>query len=185
MDYRCDVEDLADRVGVDIPRSALYDTVGGFTCDCFDHIPEVGETMLITLPIKASASSWDEIGGDDDGRGGTEHDQRSGSLGVDNGVYEKDADSQKNVEKDTRDTGYGMCPVRLTVTDGDQKMVRRYGLVRFPNPPHTVETRLRVTVCSGHVARKTDNFFPLSQRSRARGGRGFGGKRGGIEPASS
>mmetsp|Transcript_12937 Transcript_12937/g.48354 ORF Transcript_12937/g.48354 Transcript_12937/m.48354 type:complete len:751 (+) Transcript_12937:167-2419(+) len=124
VDYRCDVEDLADRVGVDIPRSALYDTVGGFTCDCFDHIPEVGETMLITLPIKASASSWDEIGGDDDGRGGTEHDQRSGSLGVDNGVYEKDADSQKNVEKDTRDTGYGMCPVRLTVTDGDQKMVR-------------------------------------------------------------
>ena len=73
VDYRCDVEDLADLVGVDIPSSALYDTVGGFTCDCFDHIPEMGESMVVTLPVKAGPS-WDEMDAEtrDDGERGGE-----------------------------------------------------------------------------------------------------------------
>ena len=46
VDYRAQVSDLGDALGVDIPSSALYDTVGGFTCDCFDRIPATGETMV-------------------------------------------------------------------------------------------------------------------------------------------
>ena len=30
---------------------------------------------------------------------------------------------------------------------------KRYGLARFPNPPHTVEARFRVTVYSGHITK--------------------------------
>ena len=49
VDYRATVDDLAEIAGVEIPSSALYDTVGGFACDCFDRIPAVGETIFVTL----------------------------------------------------------------------------------------------------------------------------------------
>ena len=119
VDYRCDVEDLADLIGVDIPSSALYDTVGGFTCDCFDHIPEVGESMVVTLPVKAGAS-WDEMDGDADA------DAETGETGASlrNKSDAADSEPHANEPKDPLDAGFGMCPVRLTVTDGDMKMVR-------------------------------------------------------------
>ena len=120
VDYRCDVEDLADVIGVDIPSSALYDTVGGFTCDCFDHIPEVGESMVVTLPVKAGAS-WDEMDGDADAETG-----ETGETGASlrNKSDAADSEPHANEPKDPLDAGFGMCPVRLTVTDGDMKMVR-------------------------------------------------------------
>ena len=123
VDYRCDVEDLADLIGVDIPSSALYDTVGGFTCDCFDHIPEVGESMVVTLPVKAGAS-WDEMDGDADAADSETGETQAQSLR--NKVSDA-TDSERettNEPKDPLDAGFGMCPVRLTVTDGDMKMVR-------------------------------------------------------------
>ena len=123
VDYRCDVEDLADLIGVDIPSSALYDTVGGFTCDCFDHIPEVGESMVVTLPVKAGAS-WDEMDGDADATDSETGETQAQSLR--NKVSDA-TDSERettNEPKDPLDAGFGMCPVRLTVTDGDMKMVR-------------------------------------------------------------
>ena len=123
VDYRCDVEDLADLIGVDIPSSALYDTVGGFTCDCFDHIPEVGESMVVTLPVKAGAS-WDEMDGDGDAADSETGETQAQSLR--NKVSDA-TDSERettNEPKDPLDAGFGMCPVRLTVTDGDMKMVR-------------------------------------------------------------
>ena len=123
VDYRCDVEDLADLIGVDIPSSALYDTVGGFTCDCFDHIPEMGESMVVTLPVKAGAS-WDEMDGDADAADSETGETQAQSLR--NKVSDA-TDSERettNEPKDPLDAGFGMCPVRLTVTDGDMKMVR-------------------------------------------------------------
>ena len=123
VDYRCDVEDLADLIGVDIPSSALYDTVGGFTCDCFDHIPEVGESMVVTLPVKAGAS-WDEMDGDADAADSETGETQAQLLR--NKVSDA-TDSERettNEPKDPLDAGFGMCPVRLTVTDGDMKMVR-------------------------------------------------------------
>lgn len=121
VDYRCDVEDLADLVKVDIPSSALYDTVGGFTCDCFDHIPEVGESMVVTLPIKAGAS-WDEM--DDEDEEGHGMSERNGSGNGHHALNNDSFSESLEQQKDPLDAGFGMCPVRLTVTDGDMKMVR-------------------------------------------------------------
>jgi CBS domain containing-hemolysin-like protein len=167
VDYRCDVEDLADRIGVDIPSSALYDTVGGFACDCFDRIPEIGESMVVTLPVKAGAS-WDEM--DDDGAERRKRDAKEKNGDSGGSIKTRGASSQRrdavvhdgraeramndasktrfasdvssnesssdvsngggrdrgnDEPKDERDVGFGMTPVRLTVTDGDAKMVRR------------------------------------------------------------
>ena len=64
VDCRAFVDDLAESIGIDIPSSALYDTVGGFTCDCFDRIPNVGETMVVHM---ASASkNYDDDSQDED-----------------------------------------------------------------------------------------------------------------------
>jgi len=128
VDYRCDVEDLADLVGVDIPSSALYDTVGGFTCDCFDHIPEMGESMVVTLPVKAGPS-WDEMDAEtrDDGDLTT---ATAGGEHTSNAFHDpSDTTTRRDIDtvhepKDPLDAGFGMKPVRLTVTDGDMKMVR-------------------------------------------------------------
>ena len=127
VDYRCDVEDLADIIGVEVPSSALYDTVGGFTCDCFDHIPEIGESMVVTLPAKAGPS-WDEMDVDGDEIGG------AGAPGADareprTRAFHSDAHPDAHAEASSEskfpaDAGFGMCSVRLTVTDGDMKMVR-------------------------------------------------------------
>ena len=130
VDYRCDVEDLADLIGVDVPSSALYDTVGGFTCDCFDHIPNIGESMVVTLPVKAGPS-WDEmdVDGDEVGGGGDSARTNADSAGPSTRAFHSDAHAESPVDhanepKDPLDAGFGMCPVRLTVTDGDMKMVR-------------------------------------------------------------
>ena len=123
VDYRCDVEDLADLIGVDIPSSALYDTVGGFTCDCFDHIPEMGESMVVTLPVKAGPS-WDEMDAEtrDDGDPTT---ATAGGERASDAFHDPSDTTTVSIEpKDPLDAGFGMKPVRLTVTDGDMKMVR-------------------------------------------------------------
>jgi CBS domain containing-hemolysin-like protein len=62
VDYRSTVDELGDAIGVEIPSSALYDTVGGFTCDCFDHIPGVGESILVHLPSQTGYDDDMEVG---------------------------------------------------------------------------------------------------------------------------
>ena len=104
VDYRAQVSDLGDALGVDIPSSALYDTVGGFTCDCFDRIPATGETILITLPAQTGYLE------DDDDE----------SDGADGAAEEEERDGKDKKEKEE----VTVRPVRITVTDGGIKMVR-------------------------------------------------------------
>ena len=95
VDYRATVDALADAIGVNIPSSALYDTVGGFTCDCFDKIPSVGESIMVQLEARSGYDD-DEVNVDKDGKV-AEEDQGPACL---------------------------VRPVRLTVLSGGMKMVK-------------------------------------------------------------
>jgi len=104
VDYRATVDDLAEIASVEIPSSALYDTVGGFACDCFDRIPAVGETILVTL--QTSNAFDDDV--DEDGP-----------------IVQPGAEGDPNADGDDDEREYlSTRPVRITVTDGDVKMVR-------------------------------------------------------------
>jgi hypothetical protein len=85
----------------------LYDTVGGFTCDCFDHIPGVGESILVHLPAQ---TGYDDDAGES---GGGHRDSDSGGGG--------DGDGERGGEQGP---ACRVRAVRLTVTDGGTKMVR-------------------------------------------------------------
>ena len=110
VDCRAFVDDLAEHVGVQIPSSALYDTVGGFTCDCFDRIPNVGETMVVHM---ASANrNYDDESDDEDDPSNFGSRGRSFS----------DASGEGESEK----IDYcGLRPVRITVLDGGMKILRK------------------------------------------------------------
>jgi CBS domain containing-hemolysin-like protein len=110
VDCRAFVDDLAEHVGVQIPSSALYDTVGGFTCDCFDRIPNVGETMVVHM---ASANrNYDDESDDEDDPSNFGSRGRSFS----------DASGEGESEK----VDYcGLRPVRITVLDGGMKILRK------------------------------------------------------------
>ena len=109
VDCRAFVDDLAESIGIDIPSSALYDTVGGFTCDCFDRIPNVGETMVVHM---ASASkNYDDDSQDED------EPSNFGSRG-------------RSFSDTTGDEGEkadfcAVRPVRITVLDGGMKILRK------------------------------------------------------------
>ena len=104
VDYRATVDDLAEIAGVEIPSSALYDTVGGFACDCFDRIPAVGETIFVTL--QTSNAFDDDV--DEDGP-----------------IVQPGAEGDPIADRDDDEREYlSTRPVRITVTDGDVKMVR-------------------------------------------------------------
>ena len=46
VDGRMSVDDLADRLGIDLPEGE-YVTLGGYLFDAFGHIPEEGETRPV------------------------------------------------------------------------------------------------------------------------------------------
>ena len=109
VDCRAFVDDLAESIGIDIPSSALYDTVGGFTCDCFDRIPNVGETMVVHM---ASASkNYDDDSQDED------EPSNFGSRGR----SFSDAPGDEGEKADF----CAVRPVRITVLDGGMKILRK------------------------------------------------------------
>ena len=109
VDCRAFVDDLAESIGIDIPSSALYDTVGGFTCDCFDRIPNVGETMVVHM---ASASkNYDDDSQDED------EPSNFGSRGR--------SFSDTPGDEGEKADFCAVRPVRITVLDGGMKILRK------------------------------------------------------------
>ena len=69
VDTRAALWKLADELSLDIPESPLYETVGGFVCDLFGSIPDVGASITTTFEHveDEDASSDDESDGETDG----------------------------------------------------------------------------------------------------------------------
>jgi CBS domain containing-hemolysin-like protein len=53
---KADIEELAEYLEIDIPKSPLYETAGGWVCDIFARIPKEGETFSVSYPVVQGAS---------------------------------------------------------------------------------------------------------------------------------
>jgi CBS domain containing-hemolysin-like protein len=69
VDTRASLWKLAEELSLDIPESPLYETVGGFVCDLFGSIPEVGASITTNFAFveDEDAESTDEGDTDSDG----------------------------------------------------------------------------------------------------------------------
>jgi len=69
VDTRAALWKLAEELSLDIPESPLYETVGGFVCDLFGSIPEVGASITTNFAFveDEDAESTDEDDTDSDG----------------------------------------------------------------------------------------------------------------------
>ena len=57
VDAKADIEELAEYLEIDIPKSPLYETAGGWVCDIFARIPKEGETFSVSYPVLQDASA--------------------------------------------------------------------------------------------------------------------------------
>ena len=53
---KADIEELAEYLEIDIPKSPLYETAGGWVCDIFARIPKEGEAFSVSYPVVQGAS---------------------------------------------------------------------------------------------------------------------------------
>ena len=53
---KANIEELAEYLEIDIPKSPLYETAGGWVCDIFARIPKEGETFSVSYPVVQGAS---------------------------------------------------------------------------------------------------------------------------------
>jgi CBS domain containing-hemolysin-like protein len=53
---KADIEELAEYLEIDIPKSPLYETAGGWVCDIFARIPKEGEIFSVSYPVVQGAS---------------------------------------------------------------------------------------------------------------------------------
>ena len=140
VDGRAPVDALAATIGAAIPSSALYDTVAGFACDCFDRIPKVGDDVVVDLERvavyddeeegeesdasdgDASATGANELANGSDGQ--ARRDERGGRRAA-GGKDSKDSNGNLGAYGDSfaDDPRLTTVPVRITVTAAETKMV--------------------------------------------------------------
>jgi hypothetical protein len=142
VDGRAPVDALAETIGAAIPSSALYDTVAGFACDCFDRIPKVGDVVVVDLERVAVYDDEEEGEESDASDGGATSNGANGSRAADardDGQARRDERGGRRAAggagKDSNGTlgAYGdsfaddprltTVPVRITVTAAETKMV--------------------------------------------------------------
>jgi hypothetical protein len=140
VDGRAPVDALAATIGAAIQSSALYDTVAGFACDCFDRIPKVGDVVVVDLERvavyddeeegeesdasdgDATATSANELANGSDGR--ARRDERAGGRRAAGGAA-KDSNGNLGAYGDSfaDDPRLTTVPARITVTAAETKMV--------------------------------------------------------------
>ena len=140
VDGRAPVDALAATIGAAIPSSALYDTVAGFACDCFDRIPKVGDVVVVNLERvavyddeeegeesdasdgDATATGASELANGSDGQ--ARRDERGGRRAA-GGKDSKDSNGNLGAYGDSfaDDPRLTTVPVRITVTAAETKMV--------------------------------------------------------------
>ena len=54
---KADIEELAEYLEIDIPKSPLYETAGGWVCDIFARIPKEGDAFSLSYPVVSGASA--------------------------------------------------------------------------------------------------------------------------------
>ena len=165
VDARADLGELAEFLEIDIPKSPLYESAGGWGCDIFSRIPKEGDSIIASYPIVHGASistlaqayssndETEEIDGFE-----ILSSQKVSAPDLDDDNENDTADAGEYASKSSK-VAHGVLKLRVSVLEADERRVES----------------LRISV--GDRAEQEENE---NKQERKRNGTGGGAKANGV-----